>query len=222
MPVQRLRLVFSKGAEIKYISHLDLMRVWERLLKRAHLPLAHSRGFNPRPKLTFASALPVGVAGSAELLDVLLERRLDLREFADSVKAQLPAGIELSCVEEVPLGDASLPGRVVAADYEVTLGSGWAEEDLQERLGLLLAEKSILRQRNKPGRVRSYDLRPLIQELDLERCDGEAAVIIMRLAATAKGTGRPDEVVAALDLSGAVRDIRRVRLHLSPVELGTG
>jgi radical SAM-linked protein len=196
------------------------MRAWERLLKRANLPLAHSQGYNPRPKLTFASALPVGVLGCAEMVDVLLERRMELREFAASVSSQLPSGIELCGVEEVPLAQPSLPSQLAAADYEVTVQGAGTAEELRARLRLLLAEESIIRQRNRPGSVRTYDLRPLVQRLELERWDGETAVIGMRLAATARGTGRPDEVMAALEMSGTVRTMQRVQLHLSPIGLG--
>ena len=75
-PKQRLRLRFSKGEQLKYISHLDLARAWERAFRRAGLPVAHSQGFNPRPRLQIAAALPVGVTGRAEYLDVWLTEAL--------------------------------------------------------------------------------------------------------------------------------------------------
>ena len=69
----RLRITFSKGDTLKYTSHLDLMRIWERSLRRAGAPLAYSSGFNPRPRLQLAAALPLGHTGEAEWLDALLE-----------------------------------------------------------------------------------------------------------------------------------------------------
>ena len=72
MPIQRLRVKFGRGRKLKYISHLDLMRLWERGLRRAGVPVAYSEGFNPRPRLSFASPLAVGTTSESELLDILL------------------------------------------------------------------------------------------------------------------------------------------------------
>jgi len=76
---QRLRITFAKGETLKYISHLDLARAWERALRRAGVPLAYSQGFNPRPKMAFAAALPVGYTATAEMVDILLEKPLVVR-----------------------------------------------------------------------------------------------------------------------------------------------
>jgi radical SAM-linked protein len=216
MTPQRLRIVFRKGAEIKYISHLDLMRAWERALRRADVDIAYSRGFNPRPKLVFASALPVGFIGRAEMVDITLERPMDLRAFASRLKAQLPCGLQIESVTKVPAALPSLPGQVLAAEYEVCVESQDAADEQQSRLDRLLAEDSVPRRRQRPDGERVYDLRPLIQKLWIVGRRAEMYVIGMRLQADAQGTGRPDEVMAALDMAEAVRGIERVRLLLAP------
>ena len=210
--LQRLRVVFGKGAELKYISHLDLLRVWERALRRARVPLAYSQGFNPRPKLFFAAALPVGCTGRAEMLDLLLEHRVDLYAFASGLKEQMPEGLELSNVSEVELTRPALPSEVVAADYEVRAQVSGAMDALQARLNALLAAASIPRSRHRPDGTRSYDLRPLIQNLTLFGRDGDAAIIRMRLQADPQGTGRPDEVMAALEMTDNVLSMERLQL----------
>ncbi|MBC7261405.1 MAG: DUF2344 domain-containing protein, partial [Chloroflexi bacterium] len=129
--MQRLRITFGKGEEIKYISHLDLMRAWERALRRARIPLAYSQGFNPRPRLFFASALPVGFTSRAEMLDVVLQQRMGLREFASRVREQLPAGLELKSLAEVPVALPALSAQVVAAGYEVVVESQDAPHEMQ-------------------------------------------------------------------------------------------
>lgn len=214
MAAQRLRLLFRKGIEIKYISHLDLMRSWERLLRRADLPLAYSKGFNPRPGLQFASALPVGVVGRAEILDLFLDRRLELQALADCIEAQLPNGLQLTDVSEVPIQQPSLPSRVTAAEYEAVVHSSDTPQEVGARLSTLLASVSIPRTRQRPGGARAYDLRPLIQGLQLVGMDENSAVISMQLLAGPQGTGRPDEVLAALGLGEAVLRIERVALIL--------
>lgn len=214
--MQRLRITFSKGEEIKYISHLDLMRAWERALRRGRIPLAYSQGFNPRPRLFFASALPVGFTSRAEMLDVILQQDMELREFASRVREQLPPGLELKSVAEVPVALPALSAQVVAAEYEVVVESEDAPHEMQARLERLLAASSIPWRRERPGGAREYDLRPLIQKLwIIGRRDG-AYVLGMRLQAGEKGTGRPDEVMAALGLAGAVRALERAGLFLKP------
>ncbi|MBM4430028.1 MAG: DUF2344 domain-containing protein [Chloroflexi bacterium] len=211
-PVQRLRLVFGKGAEVKYISHLDVMRAWERALRRAAVPLAYSQGFNPRPRLFFAAALAVGFTARAEMLDVLLEQRTDLHDFAARLKAQLPEGLWLKSVTEVPLVSPPLPGQVLAAEYEVLIETGDTAEEIKARLVGLLAMESIPRHRQRPGEKRAYDLRPLLQQLWFAGWRANLAAIGMRLQANPQGTGRPDEVMAALGMADAVRGTERMQL----------
>jgi radical SAM-linked protein len=215
--VQRLRITFAKGDEVKYISHLDLMRAWERALRRAQIPLAYSQGFNPRPRLFFASALPVGFTSRAEVLDVVLQQRMGLREFASRVRKQLPAGLELKSVAEIPPTLPAPSAQVVAAEYEVVVESQDALHDMQARLDKLLAASSIPRRRERPDGAREYDLRPLIQRLWVIGQRQGAYVLGMRLQADEGGTGRPDEVMATLGLTDAVRAIERVELVLKPL-----
>ena len=210
--LQRLRVVFVKGDELKYISHLDLLRVWERGLRRARVPLAYSQGFNPRPKLFFAAALPVGCTGRAEMLDLFLERRVELGEFAVGLKEQMPPGLQLGSVREVALDLPPLPSRVTAVEYEVRVEAQEEPEGIQARIGTLLAAVSIPRRRERPDGARSYDLRPLIQGLYLVEWHGDVGVIRMRLQSDAHGTGRPDEVMAALGMADQVLSIERVQL----------
>lgn len=210
--VQRLRVIFSKGAELKYISHLDLLRVWERALRRAQVPLAYSEGFNPRPKLFFAAALAVGCTGRAEMLDLLLEHRVGLYGFASAVKEEMPRGLRLGSVSEVELTLPVLPSQVVAAEYKVRAQTGETRDAVQARLDRLLAAESIPRQRERPDGVRSYDLRPLIQDLRLAGLHRDAAIIQMRLQADARGTGRPDEVMAALGMLDTILSIERTQI----------
>ncbi|MYG90977.1 MAG: DUF2344 domain-containing protein, partial [Chloroflexi bacterium] len=87
--VLRIHIRFAAEGPLKYVSHLDLMRVWERVFKRARLPLATSHGFSPRPKIALAAPLAVGVTSEAELLDVLLTERVDLAETMHRLSGEL-------------------------------------------------------------------------------------------------------------------------------------
>jgi len=197
---QRIRITFSKGEEIRYISHLDMMRLWKRALRRANVPLTYSKGFNPQPKISIAAPLAVGFTGEEEVMDILLERPVSLTSFARGVKKQIPPGITLKEVREVYMAVPSLQSQVRFAECTV---SPLDDEEVQSRIEELLAAEAIPRER----RGKKYDLRPLIDDLRLE-----GSSLWMRLKHDAQGAGRPDEVLAALEIERAGKAIHRTRL----------
>ena len=204
----RLRIIFTKVGDLKYISHLDLARLWERALRRARIPLAYSRGFNPRPKITFASALPLGFTSRGEVMDLLLERRLPPHHVAQRMKEQLPCGVEILEAEEVYHALPSLQSQVRFAEYRVVVACDESRAETEAHLEQLLKAQHLPRRR----RGKEYDLRPLMEGLWVE---GEAPgghVIGMRLRAGEGGTGRPDEILDELGLAQRVVSIERERL----------
>jgi radical SAM-linked protein len=209
---QRLRITFAKGEEIKYISHLDLMRLWERTLRRARVPLAYSRGFNPRPKIAIAAPLPVGFTSRGEVMDVVLERHISPYNFAKGLAAHLPPGLELLSVEEVYPKLPSLQSQVRSAEYRVTVCWDGSQEEMEGKLGELLSAEQLPRRR----RGKDYDLRPLIEELWVEGKEADGWVLGMRLRAGSQGTGRPDEVLDSLDLAEEPHAVLRERLLFGP------
>jgi radical SAM-linked protein len=211
-PKQRLRLRFSKGEQLKYISHLDLARTWERAFRRAGLPVAHSQGFNPRPRMQIAAALPVGVTGHAEYLDLWLTEALAPEELAERLQACLPPGLQVWHVEETALRAPALQSQVRAAEYRVEVQSQEPTEAVCSRVQTLLDTHSILRQRQHKGKLQTYDLRPLIQAVTVEPGQEGGHVLSMRLQASPEGAGRPDEVLRALGLSLGLYTIERTNL----------
>ena len=202
-PRQRLRLTFAVAGDLRWLGHLDLFRTWERVLRRAALPLLYSQGFNPRPRMAIAFPLPVGFTAEEELLDVLLTHPVPPLEVIQRLRPQLPRGLTLHRVVEVDLRAPSLQSQLQAAEYLVRLEA--APVDLSKRARQLLAAESCPRER----RGRRYDLRPLIQRLSVEgSCE-----LIMSLRAGTGGTGRPDEVLLALGLDPHAAAIHRRELH---------
>ena len=118
-PAQRLRLTFACEGPLRYISHLDLMRTWERVLQRAGLPVTQSQGFTRRPRIALAAPLAVGGTSECEQLDLLLDELVPLNELAAAVRAQLPSGMRLLEVEPLPSGMPSLQSLLRAAEYLV-------------------------------------------------------------------------------------------------------
>jgi radical SAM-linked protein len=205
-------MTFTKGDELKYISHLDLMRVWERALRRAKMPVLHSKGYNPRPKISIAAPLAVGITGQREVMDVTLERPVAPMDFATSVARQLPKGISLVEVEEAYASLPSLQSQVRSAEYVVALEARETGEEMSRRLAALLRSERLPRQR----RGKTYDLRPLIESVSLKESSSEHHLLRMRLRTGEQGTGRPDEVLAELGLQDLVIGVTRTQLHFAP------
>src|SRR3989304_2795100 len=93
--MQRLRVRFRRGQELKFISHLDIIRLWQRAFHRAAIPLAYSGGFSPHPRISLAVPLAVGVTSEAELMDVFCTKRVSPHGFVASINQELPTGIEI-------------------------------------------------------------------------------------------------------------------------------
>ncbi len=208
----RLRLRFAKKEQIKYISHLDLALAWERALRRAQIPLAYSKGFNPRPKMQVASGLPLGTMGRDEILDVVITQPVPPEEAFEHIKDKLPPGLVLRSVEEVSLKAPTLQHLLRQAEYHVVIETDLSSQALEKRLEALLAADKIIQTRRRRKRDEEIDLRPWIHELALESvADGEAH-LHMRLTAGQFGNLRPEEVLKALELTENWRRIERTRL----------
>lgn len=214
MKVQRLRVTFSRGEEVKYTTHLDLMRLWERALRRAGVDLAYSEGFTPHARLSLGAPLAVGVTSGGELMDIFLGSRTSLRRFLEDVTQQLPAGIEILGVEEVGLGVPSLQSEVRWSDYEVEVPADRDSSEVEEAVRRFLASESVPWEHLRDKEVRRYDIRALVWDIRLEGQANGAHRLAMRLRADNTGTGRPEQVASALGLSPPTL-IHRRRLVLA-------
>jgi radical SAM-linked protein len=210
---QRLRITFGRHGGARYLSHLEMMRMWERALRRADWKLAYSQGFNPHPKLLFAAALPVGVAAESELLDVHLEEPRALESAVTELSQRMPPGLNVVGVAEVPVDAPPIQHTVQSAEY-VALCPGGYRDALIVEIGRVLAAQSLPRGRQKEGKVVDYDLRPMIRSLGLED-DSSRALLRMILRTDAHGAGRADEVLRELGVDPADCSITRTRLLLA-------
>lgn len=159
--MMRWRLLFSRGEEVKFLSHSDLMRLWERALRRAGMPLAYSQGFSPHPRLCLALPLPVGVTGEAEMAELWLQRPMDLLNLMSDLARQLPEGVEVRGAEAVPAHVPSLPSLVQGVEYQVN-GEG---RGVVEATKAFLAAATFPWRHSSPKGERAYDLRPMVEDL---------------------------------------------------------
>jgi len=206
--MRRFRVTFSKGEPVRYISHLDLMRTWERILRRAGVKLAHSHGFNPRPKLVFAAPLAVAVTSDAEIVDIVIEDELSPAELVAQLQPSLAPGIEVHAAVEMALDAPAVMASVASSDYIVELASA---ADLAEPIARFLASSSVPYQRSRKGTTKQSDMRPAVLSLWTD-ADGKLG---MRLRLDVEGLAvRPEEVVQALDPGWQVRRVHRTGLQL--------
>ena len=213
----RIRITFAKQGALRYTGHLDLHRLWERAARRAELPLAYSQGFHPQPKMNIAAALPLGFSSRCEVLDMRLEREIPLEGLRERLQGTLPTGIQVSSVETVDDKLPALQTQVASAEYEVTLTEAVDGSELKRRIDSVMESESSIRER----RGKTYDLRPLIEELEILESGGEPSAqefapalqrIFMRLAAREGATGRPEEVLDLLGIAFEGTRIERTRL----------
>lgn len=167
-----IRAKFARGEELKYISHLDTMRIFERALRRAPIPIKYSGGFNPRPLLVFGLPLAVGMTSEAEYADFETSEKVCPGYFMASLNRQMPKGLEILAAVERQ-GDANIMAEVEAALYDVTLFSehpGFPEK-AETQLKLLLGRKEIIVQKRSKQGLRDVDIRPLILKAEAEKLE---------------------------------------------------
>lgn len=215
MTQQRIRVYFRKSARVRYISHLDVLRAWERSLRRAGLPLAYSRGFTPHPRIAFASPLPVGFVGEAELMDVTLDQPVGLPEFETRLAAQTTEDLPLVSVAEIPSDSPPPQSALRWADYRVDITDILLPEATRQVEEFLAAPSfEWTEQRNE--KARTYDLRSAVASLEVA-VTAEGLELAMRLQADQQLTVRPDQITSAVLPTAVPGVFRRVGLVLAEV-----
>jgi radical SAM-linked protein len=203
----RLRVTFAKTEEMRYTGHLDLHRTWERTFRRAGLPLAYSQGFHPQPRLNLASALPLGFTSECEIVDAWLEQPIPTEEVRAALEQAAPPGIKIEEIQEVEEKAPALQTQVIASEYRITLMD--SNPHLEQRIQELLTAESLPRER----RGKRYDLRPLVEDLQqLPDDEQRRARLFLRLSSRPGATGRPEELLSALDILSASALIHRTKL----------
>jgi radical SAM-linked protein len=204
----RVRITFTKQNALKYIGHLDLHRLWERAMRRADLPLSYSQGFHPQPKISFAAALPLGFSSKGEVLDVRFNEDLVLENIKNQLNENLPPDIKIVSIEEVAENLPALQTQVLSALYDVKLTESVDPSELKRRVESVMMAESILRER----RGKSYDLRPLVEMINIITEANGNVWLKMALASREGATGRPEEVLYALEIDPETTLVERTRL----------
>lgn len=213
--IQRLRLIFSKSGPARYISHLDLARTLERALNRAKIPVAYTQGFNRRPRMQMATALPLGYTSEYELADILLAEKMQPELARQQLMAKMAPGIVILQVEEVPVSGPSLQSMTQSSTYVAIPLDPVNFTKLQAKVAEILAAKTLERVKERRGKKKVYDLRPLILDLAATQNEDGQVRIHMNLCLEPSKTGRPDEVLAALGFDPLDMRIHRTGMVLA-------
>ncbi len=212
--MQRLRIRFCRGQEVKFISHLDILRLWQRALHRAGISLAYSEGFSPHPRISLAAPLPIGVTSQAELMGILCTKWVSPHFFTAAVSQQLPPGIEILQVYPIALSLPSLQSQVRFAEYRVEVETEKGRRNIESAVTNLLSIKHLPWQHQRDTGRRNYDLRALIDDLWLIDWHSGYGTVGMRLRCDNSGSGRPEQVATALGFTHHPQSIHRTKLIL--------
>ena len=205
----RGRVRFSKYGKIRFVSHRDLARVWERALRRAELPVAMTEGFTPRPKLHFGLALGTGYESAGEYLDIDFTRAVDLALLPEVLGAALPAGVTVQAAEVLEPGTPSLQQAVTSCTWRLEV-AGAEPEEIRASIQRVLAATSLPVTRTRKGKAVHDDIRPLLLELRVTTADSHRVEFVAELGTQPRAL-RPSEVVDVLD--PALELVRAERLH---------
>jgi radical SAM-linked protein len=194
---QRWRLVVARDADAPPATQREIADAWTSTVETAGLPLARTEGDRPRPRISFGAPLPIGMAAEGELIDMVLVERWPAWRVRESLADRLPAGWRIVELVDVWLAGPPLAGRVAAADYRIEIAGAVDATTLAEAASKLLDAERLPRERAKGEATVTYDLRPLL--LDVAVTPGPPVVVTTRTRFHPElGTGRPDEVLAAL------------------------
>jgi radical SAM-linked protein len=194
----RVRVRFTKLGRVRWTSHRDVARMWERALRRGRVPVAYTAGFTPRPQLSFGLALPTGCESSAEYLDIALDGPLDPADLAREVSPMLPDGVDVVAAGIVEPGSNSLQEDVSSCLWEIHV-PGVTPEGVVEALERVLDADALPIQRERKGRTVVDDLRPSVLALSCTGSDAGGSRLLAELGTRPRGV-RPSELAGALGL----------------------
>jgi radical SAM-linked protein len=212
--VQRLRLRYAKRGRLRFTSHRDFARAFERALRRAEIPMAYSAGFSPHPKISYVGAAPTGVASEAEYLEIGLSRPTDPDTVRAALDDALPDGLDV--LEVVPASAGSLAERMQAAHWRIEL-AGVDRDELHEAVLAVLGRTELSVERlTKDGR-RSIDVRSALVSAKVAPTlltGGRAILDVVVRQVTP--TVRPDDILAALRIvAGLAPDAPAVSVRVA-------
>ncbi|HZG07246.1 MAG TPA: TIGR03936 family radical SAM-associated protein [Streptomyces sp.] len=225
--MQRIRLRYTKRGRLRFTSHRDFQRAFERALRRAEVPMAYSAGFTPHPKVSYANAAPTGTGSEAEYLEIALTERRDPEVLRRLLDASLPEGLDV--IDAVEARTSGFADQLTASCWELRL-DGVTPEEAEKAVEAFLAADSVEVQRQTKKGMRTFDTRAAVASLEVVPAGsdrpGDGPCAILRLVVRHQTPAvRPDDVLSGLrataDLAPPV-PAAVTRLAQGPLDEETG
>lgn len=208
----KFRITYAKGQALRYTANLDMHKIWERWMRRAKIPLAYSQGFHSQPRMNQAAPLPLGMLSDCEIIDVWVDEGCSLEDLAKKLSSTPQPGISVVDLIQILQKEDSIQTRVHHIEYRVECLEAISSIEIEKAIEQVLGSNSIVRER----RNKEYDLRPLILELSCQRDpENQKQWVRMVLMSLPGKTGRPDEVIIAMNLEPANFRYTRSHIYLS-------
>lgn len=218
-----IRSKFNKSGHLKYISHLDLMRLMNRALRRADIPVVYTQGFNPQPRISFATALSLGVESEGEYVDIELSEHIPEQQFIESLNDKLPDGIKIIKVSYVN-DKKSIMSLIRWSQYiiELKFDENMNKESLQDIIDKVLSQESIMytKTSKKKGKKirREVEIRNLIKSIEILMFNNNTAVVKSTLRTGSDGNLKPEALVDVFERYGDLK-INREDVKIQRIEL---
>ena len=216
----KIRARYTKTDMMKFISHLDLVRLMQRAFRRAEIPMVFSQGFNPHPKLTFATALSVGVSSEGEYLDVEIKDLIDEDVFKSKVNKELPEGIKILQCKYVEQKSESAMALVEYASYlaNIKLAEDVEEDQIKSKINHYLSLEEILVHKKSGKRnnekEKEINIRTYISQLEFFSIEKNQLMLKMILATGSRGNLKPEVVIQNLAMIEQIPlEIEKTRIH---------
>lgn len=200
----RLRSCFEVTGNARFLSHLDMLKVMERALRRANISVAFSEGFNPHPKIAFGSARAVGLSSTCEYFDVDIKEDINPEEYKNKLQDSLPTGIAIKETRKVSTNVSALMAVLNCATYQVILktSSDLTQKDLDELVEKFFTKEEVIVERNSPKGRKQLDIRPGVFHIKT-KLDENNINLEIEVMSGSTGNIRPHEVIHALGMGDA-------------------
>lgn len=175
-----MRIKFTKLGDMKYISHLDVQRLFQRVFRRAAVRLSYSQGFNPHPKMSYGNALALGVESHGEYVDIEIEDDLSPELLAEKINDQLPEGMDFVKCVEIQTGVKSLAGNIEYGNYDFVIENvdHFTRSEISDKIDKILSLDTLnITKKNKKGKLVEMDIIPMIKSLEVKSVENDKITI---------------------------------------------
>lgn len=208
-----IRVEYEKKGRVAYISHLDLIRVIQRAVRRAGIPVEYTKGFNPHAKISFGPALALGTESCGEMADVQLDKEMEVKDFIERMNASFPDGIRVTKAEYIQDGSTSLTALINAARYTIHAECGPGEDGQGGRITDFFSRREVyIEKTSKKGKKRLVDIMPMIFEQKNIRLEGGILSLDLILETGSERNLKPADLLYSLEAHTGLK-LENVRIQ---------